>query len=93
MDTSRVDGVKAPQHFKTRRSHFGLAAPLLGLGRTFFSVDSGSLLLRFVSFQVMSLNFPLELIDDLELRVLLVLESRRLRATSSHDPKKKPPTT
>ena len=21
MDTSRIDGVKAPQHFKTRRSH------------------------------------------------------------------------
>ena len=30
MDTSRVYGVKAPQHFKTRRSHDGIE-PLRGL--------------------------------------------------------------
>ena len=30
MDTSRVDGVKAPQHFKTRRSH--LEGPVLHVG-------------------------------------------------------------
>ena len=29
MDTSRVDGVKAPQHFKTRRSHLALLLLLL----------------------------------------------------------------
>ena len=35
MDTSRIDGVKAPQHFKTRRSHLALLLLLLEIFRKF----------------------------------------------------------